>query len=470
MLIASKAQMKRIDEILLETYTIEELVGKASDCLLEEIKHVNQLCIVCGSGNNGADGYSLALKLHKMNKRVKVFACKSSDLSEACQFYYDKCLEEHLLIDENEFDKYLIHCELLVDAIFGFGCHSDPRGIYGHMITKMNASRIPILSVDVPSGMDCDSGEVFDHCICASKTVTFFAYKLGFFHPDAQKMIGETLIKVLDVEDLSDKISLCENIDTVSFRKKSYEGHKGSYGKSFLICGSEKYQGAALLSTKASVYTGCGITCLCSDEKVLDQASIFVPEAIHISRTQIDNIKNYQAALIGCGLEHGQHLLKYILFHTELPLVIDASSLNDLSNHLDWLENQKRPIILTPHLGEFRRLCPDMQDPTMSAIEFAKKHHVILILKGPHTLVSDGIHSYRVNSGNGAMASGGCGDVLSGILVSLLAQGYSALDSACKGVYLHGLIGDKLAKERHTVVPSKIIEEIPFVMKQLENM
>ena len=275
------------------------------------------------------------------------------------------------------------------------------------------------------------------------------------------------IINRLDVHDLSNEISIPETIDSIQIRKRSYDGHKGTYGKSFLICGSDSYQGAALLSTSACVHTGCGITCLCSNENVLNAASIYVPEAIHT--TNIDNISSYQSILIGCGLEDGEQMLKLILQLTSQPLVIDASSLNDLSKHLHWLNHQNRTIILTPHIGEFKRLCPDADDLTMSAIEFAKKHHVIVVLKGPNTLVTDGVHSYRNTTGNGSMAIGGCGDVLSGIMVSLLAQGYSGLDAAKMAVYLHGYIGDEIAKEEYSVLPSKIITRIPKAMKQLEG-
>ena len=472
MLIASREQMKKLDELLLERYTIEELVDKASDCLLEEVRSFDDFCIICGGGNNGADGYSLALKLHHLNKKVWVFACQGVHVSTACRFYYQKCLDEGL-IEKNQDDFFakMEKCHLIIDALFGFGCHYNPQGLYGDMIQKMNALHKNIISIDVPSGMDCTSGEVFQNCVRASKTITFFAYKLGFFHPDAVKNIGEVIIKRLHVEDcLMDRLSLCESIDRVAFKKKSYDGHKGSYGKSFLICGSEKYHGAALLSTKACVYTGCGITCLCSDEKVLSEASLYVPEAIHVPRMQIEIMKDYQAALIGCGLENGEDLLKYVLHHTHMPLVIDASALNDLAHHLDWLEKQERPVVLTPHLGEFKRLCPDMEDPSICAIEFAKKHHVILVLKGPHTLITDGTHSYRNMSGNGAMACPGNGDVLAGIITSLLAQGYSPLDGVCRGVFLHGAIGDELAMKAHTALPSKMVEEIPSMMKKMEEI
>ena len=459
MLVATRKQMQRIDEIYLKTYSIEELVDKASDCLLDEVVQYSSICIVCGSGNNGADGYSLALKLNNLNKKVVVIASNTIKMSQACRYYYEKCKD--LIVDVNTIN--ILDYDVVVDGLFGFGCHSNPQGFYEKLIKWINTSN-NIISIDVPSGLDCDSGEVYSNCVYANKTITFFAYKIGFYHPSALKVIGEVIIKQLDVSDISNEISLPESVETITFKKRSYDGHKGKYGKSFLICGSDSYQGAALLSTKACVNSGCGITCLYSNDNVLNSASIYVPEAIHAKN--LENIHHYSSILIGCGCENNEELLEKILKETTQPLVIDATSLTDLSKNLHLLENQHRPIILTPHLGEFRRLCPDFEDPIISAIEFANKYHVILMLKGPHTLITNGTISYRNTTGNGAMAIGGCGDVLAGMIVSYLAQGYEPMQAVVNAVYLHGLIGDEIAKEEYSVLPSKIIEYIPKMMKK----
>ena len=462
MRVASRFQMMNIDEGLLKHYSIEQLVDKASDCLVEEVSQYKKLIIVCGTGNNGADGYSLALKVN-----AKVFPCQLDKMSQACHYYYEQCLDKNLVINYETFIKEIKECDCVVDAIFGFGCHSNPRGIFGDVIQLINESNAYVVSVDVPSGCNCDTGVVYENCIRADKTISFFASKLGFFYPNVKKVLGELTIKDLDVLETEEIKNLPQTVTNISFNKKAYDGHKGIYGKSFLICGSDSYCGAALLSTKACVYTGCGITSLYSIDSVLQAASTYVPEAIHTNT--FDEIDKYQAILIGCGLKDNEELLRKVLLETTQPLVIDASSLNDLSKHLDWLENQNRPIILTPHIGEFKRLCPTITDLSTSAIEFAKKHHVIVVLKGQNTLITDGTNSYRNTTGNGAMATGGCGDVLAGMIVSLLAQGYDPLTSAKKAVYLHGLIGDKIAKDEYTVIPSKIIDLIPKVMKECEE-
>ena len=460
MYVASRKQMKRIDEILLEKYTIEELVDKASDCLLEEVKDYDSYLIVCGNGNNGADGYSLAIKLKALGKIVTVVASNTDNMSQACRYYYERCRQKRDVDEVCLFDY-----DVVIDGLFGFGLHSNPERVYGSLIEWMNKHH-NIISIDVPSGLNCDTGEVYENCIHANKTITFFASKLGFSSHEAKKVIGEMIIKQLDVEDITDKISLPTYYDKVQIKNRKHDGHKYHYGKSFLICGSESYHGAALLATKASVSTGCGLTCLYSIKDILNEASIYVPEAIHA--THLESINSYSSILIGCGLENNEELLVKILKETNQPLVIDATSLTDLSKHLDLL-NQDRPIILTPHLGEFKRLCPNCDDPTISAIEFAKKYHVTLVLKGPNTLITDGTVSVRNTTGNGGMAIGGCGDVLAGMIVSLLAQGYSAFDACKIAVYLHGMIGDEIYKEEYSVLPSKIIDFIPKMMKKMSS-
>ena len=462
MYVASKKQMQKIDEILLKTYTIEELVDKASDCLLEEVNNYDSYLIVCGSGNNGADGYSLALKLRELGKIVTVVASNTTKMSQACKYYYEKC--KYLIRDVDEV--CLFDYDVVIDGLFGFGLHSNPKGIYASLIEWMNLHK-NIISIDVPSGLHCDTGEVYENCIHANKTITFFASKLGFNSDDAKKVIGEVIIKRLDVIDISNQIELPIYYDAIQIKKRKHDGHKYHYGKSFLICGSNDYHGAALLSTKASVYTGCGLTCLYSIKDILNEASIYVPEAIHT--TNLEKLNTYSSILIGCGLDSNEELLIKILKETTQSLVIDASSLNDLSKHLDLL-NQDRPIILTPHLGEFKRLCPDCDDPTISAIEFAKKYNVTLVLKGANTLITNGKVSVRNTTGNGGMAIGGCGDVLAGMIVSLLAQGYSSFDACKNAVYLHGLIGDELYKEEYSVLPSKIIDLIPKYMKKMSSV
>lgn len=467
MKIVNRNQMRKLDEILLKDYSILELVDKASQALFEHI----QKCpcfIMAGVGNNGADGYSLALKLDASGMDVIVYPCDEPK-SEACIYYYQKCCEKGLVVDNFEaFKKCAMKRKIGIDAIFGFGLSDPLSEKYEEFISFLN-SFDNVVSIDVPSGFDCDSGLVYENCVCASETITFFAYKQGFFNLDTARYLGNVKVVQLEVRDYSEELILPDGVSNVQLSKKKHNGHKGLYGKSLLLCGSFDYRGAALLSTKACVYSGCGITTLSSCEEVLNLMPLYCPEATLKKREDI-HFGDYQSVLIGCGLNEDEDLLHKVIRETTCPLVIDATALKILSNHLDWLLEAKGSIVLTPHLKEFERLCPYLDDPIMAAIEFAQKYHVIVVLKGPLTLITNGKRAVRVLCGNGAMATGGTGDVLAGIIVSFLAQFHDVFEAVVLAAYLHGKCADELAVQQHTVLPSQLIDRIPFVMKNYEIM
>ena len=212
-----------------------------------------------------------------------------------------------------------------------------------------------------------------------------------------------------------------------------------------------------------------------TSEKVTSLLPLYIPEAIPVTRPQIfhyDDFDGYDALLVGCGLgleEGAFRAVIDIMTASICPLVLDADALTILSRNMHLLEKQDRSVILTPHIGEFKRLChvEDYPDLMIAAQSFASKYHCILVLKGPHTIVTDGKTSYRIASGNKAMAVGGMGDTLAGIITSLLGQGYEALEAAVLGVYIHGCAGDEVAKQAYTVIPEKLIEEIPHTMAVL---
>lgn len=464
MYIATRNQMKQVDKHLLKTYSIIELVDKASTALFQEIKEYSSFLICCGPGNNGADGYSLALKLHQIHKKVRVFSCQTHHLSEACKYYCEKCVEKGLVI--SELDESISY-EIIIDGLFGFGLHSSPSGSYEKVIQFINQSNSKVISIDVPSGLDCNTGNAYENCVKADYTYTFFALKQGFLNPESKIMTGNIKVLTLDVQDDSYVYFLSESVDDIKIKSRKYDDHKGKYGKAYLICGSDSYRGAAILSASACVYSGCGITCLNANDNVSQVVVSNCPEVILNKREEFENCLNYDAVLIGCGLnEENDELLEFVLKNVSSPLVIDASGLTILSKHLDWLENHHQPVVLTPHIGEFKRLCSDSDDLIESAIQFAHKYSVTLVLKGPHTLITDGEYSYRNMSGNPSMAIGGSGDVLAGMIVSFLAQHYDRLEATKMAVYLHGKIADEIAVNSYTVLPSKLVEMIPLMMRK----
>jgi len=490
MYIGSQKLMYQYDTYLLtHGYNIIQLVDLASDCLLKHMNEYHSLCILCGPGNNGADGLSLAFKLHQ-EKKVNVFIFSEIDEKRfpANAYYYKQCLQANVhvyLVDEEHLEQcveMMKDSDAIVDAMFGFGLDRAPRGIYQSIIEEVNQlDRQEIIAVDIPTGLNCNTGMPYQSVICATKTISLTAMKDGFLNPDSQLFTGQVIVELLHVRDVFDEVGLyCwadEQIVMPILKNRKYDGHKGDYGRIGMITGCFQYKGAALLSAKSAVYSGSGIVSVISVSEVIEALTLFCPEATAVLRPSMlssDLFEKYQALLIGSGLGLDIEAYSYfsdVLENSQVPLVIDGDALTILSSNIDVLKKQKRAIVLTPHMGEFHRLCDFKaeDDLLFIATQFAKKHHVILVLKGPHTIVTDGHESYRVSTGNPAMSSGGMGDVLAGMITSFLGQGYEAIQAALLAVYIHGYIGDQLAKNAYTVIPSRVIEEIPQVMYKMKK-
>lgn len=442
MKIGSSQFMKQYDEYLLNHgYQINELVDKASDCLIKHM-HGQRYCLLCGPGNNGADGLSLAIKLFLQGKQVTVYIFEDQNhLSQANRYYLDQCYAlnlEVILLNEDILDEVILHmkdCDIIVDAMFGNGLNSSPRGLYQMVIEQINQLYDQeIIAVDIPTGLNCDNGKPYQSVVCATQTITLTALKNGFLNPDSTSFTGQVIVEELDVEDVSEEVGLYQLADQKMMcsllKERRFDGHKGDYGRTLLITGCHEYKGASLLSAKSCVYSGSGVVTVMSEQAVIDALTVYCPEVTTQLRPAVmrkEDFLKYQAILIGCGL--GQSIDSYrhvidVFSMSHQPLVVDADALTILSSNLDLLKNQERDIILTPHMGEFRRLCEfdEHSDMLFVARNFALKHHVILVLKGPYTIVTDGQESYRIFAGNKAMASGGMGDTLAGIITSLLGD------------------------------------------------
>lgn len=491
MYIGSQTLMKEYDQALLNYgYSIEELVDKASDCLLKHFIDFDSICLVCGSGNNGADGYSLAEKLFDLKKNVYIVVVvgEMDKFSKAALYYYDKCDQKNIHMDYMTYDNFshiidkVKKYHVIVDAMFGFGLNGSPRGIYQSVIEEINQFYDKdIIAIDIPTGLDCNSGKPYQSVICATKTITFCALKNAFLNPDSYAFTGDIIVETLDTVDLRKEVGLYQLFEEKDakniIKERQFNGYKGTYGHVLSITGCHEYKGAALLNVKASVYSGSGIVTLMSEEDVNQALTLYVPEATTRIRPlllQDEDFQKYQSVLIGCGLGLDINAYRYVKDVLEMsnnPLVIDADALTILSQQLELLKKQKRDIILTPHIGEMKRLISfhDHDDILKIAQDFAKEYHVILVLKGPYTIVTDGTHHYRIASGNKAMAVGGMGDTLAGMINSFIGQGYVPIEATCLAVFLHGYCGDLLAKKYYTVLPSKLIETIPYAMNKLLN-
>ena len=491
MYIGSQKLMKDYDQMLLDSgYSIEELVDKASDCLIKHMTSYKSIAIFCGPGNNGADGLSLALKLYEQGKQVYIFIFEDNkNLSVANQYYLDLCYDNHLnitLLEYNNIEQfiYLIEsCDAIVDAMFGFGLNSSPRGIYKTAIEEINKLYDKdIIAVDIPTGLDCNSGKPYQSVVCATHTITLTALKNGFLNPDSISFTGKVILEKLDLDVFNDSSFLYKMIDQYDVSKlikeRLFDGYKMLYGKVAIIAGCDEYKGAALLASKSAVYSGSGLVTLISDESVLASLIQFVPEATSKIRPLVfeyDDLKGFNALLVGSGLGLSIDAYRHVenvFENSSQPIVVDGDGLTILSQNLNLLKLREYPTILTPHMGEFKRLCPfdENDDLLYIAKEFANNYHVTLVLKGPYTIVTDGHIAYRVIAGNKAMSTAGMGDVLAGMITSYLGQGYSSIDASLIGVLIHGYIGDQIAQNAYSVIASQMIDLIPKAMLQIKNM
>ncbi len=264
--------------------------------------------------------------------------------------------------------------------------------------------------------------------------------------------------------------------------KRNKYSHKGDYGRTLILAGSPGFTGAAYISTQAAIRSGAGLVTLCCDSSIQNILSGKLVEAMTAStddEKRLDSlIINSNCIAIGPGLgnKHGTlKLLQKILINAKCPVVIDSDGLNVLEDNLEMLKNRKCKIVLTPHMGEMARISgfsiEEINENKIDiAKEFAKKYDVVLLLKGFNTIITDG-KILQVNpTGNSAMASGGMGDCLTGIIASFIAQGYDALTAACVGAYVHGYCGDKLSKKMFCVNANHILESLPSIIKEIQTL
>jgi hydroxyethylthiazole kinase-like uncharacterized protein yjeF len=499
MKIATTQIMRSIDHYCINVLGVPGilLMENAALKVIKNIpENIKNFVIICSSGNNGGDGFAVARHLLNRGNHVEIFSLGSEENMSADTLVNLNVIRNMgakiIKINNNEdldiLRESIIHSETTIDAIFGTGLSRKVEGIYSLAITIINENSKYILSIDVPSGFECNSGKTMGNCIKSNKTVTFELYKKGFLAYNSDLFTGQIVIEGIGVpRSVVDKFHENESIMDIDFIKKlivkrNKYSHKGDYGRTLILAGSLGFTGAAYISTQAAVRSGAGLVTLCCDSSIQNILSGKLVEAMTVSTNDEERLQSLitrsNCIAIGPGLGNNQSTIKLlgkVLENSKCPVVIDADGLNVLEGNLEMLKNKKGQLVLTPHMGEMARISGFSIDEINEnkidiAKTFAKKYGVVLLLKGFNTIITDG-KTVQVNpTGSSAMASGGMGDCLTGIIASFISQGYDIFTAACIGAYIHGYCGDKLSNKMFCVNANHILEVLPSIIKEIQDL
>jgi ADP-dependent NAD(P)H-hydrate dehydratase / NAD(P)H-hydrate epimerase len=460
--------------IRLEPIAGIDLMERAStactEWIIEKYTTKESFYIFCGMGNNGGDGLAIGRLLLQRKFSLKIFILKSgSRFSPDCATNLErlKALIHPVfyLNEEKEFPA-ITPDTIIIDALFGTGLTRPLTGVAASLVKHINHSPATVIAVDLPSGLFPDQSSINSPIINANYTLSFQTYKLAFLMPENEEKVGKVHILPIGInEDFINQTETPFNITDKNiiqqiYRPRKIFSHKGNYGHAILLAGNFGKMGAAVLASKACLHAGTGLLTTAVPREGYEIIQITNPEAMCVVYDKqsmpadlFGSPEKYSSVGIGPGIGTSANSLKILeamLEWYQRPMVIDADALNLLSVHPELLEKVPPFSMLTPHPKEFERLF----GKTISDFERldllrdkAKKHQVFILLKGHYSCIAcpDGLCFFNP-TGNPGMATGGSGDVLTGILTGLMAQGYSSRDTVILGAYLHGMAGDIAAE------------------------
>ncbi|MFK5926851.1 MAG: NAD(P)H-hydrate dehydratase [Desulfuromusa sp.] len=497
-----------IDQLGVPGVVLMENAGRAcSDLFADKFSEhfPASVLVLAGQGNNGGDGYVMARILAGRGWKVTTLVLGleksiSGDAKVMLNIVRKLGLSISFVEEISALKDHFTEAapNLIVDAIFGTGLNSDVRGLQAEAITLINKSSASVFAVDIPSGVDGSTGRVCGNAVKADLTVTFDHAKIGHGSQPGAIYAGD--LEVVDIgiplagrPDFSSNVSLLDEFDVQALLPdRSAVGHKGTFGHLLVLAGSAGKTGAAALVGHAAVRSGCGLVTVATPAAVHDIVEIKLTEAMSYplvdqdglislqARPQIEQLLiGRQALAIGPGLGQSADLgtlLASLIISAAVPMVIDADGLNLLAGQLECLQGRSdQPLILTPHPGEMARLT----GLTVSEIEanrfevaqnFAAKYSVVLVLKGARTLIAAPDGRVNINTtGNNGLASGGSGDVLTGLIGGLLAQGLDGFSAATLAVWLHGRAAELVAALQGTagMAASDLLPQLPVARQGL---
>ena len=473
--------------------SVDLMERAASECtrwIIEQKLTQQSIKIFCGKGNNGGDGLAIGRQLAEQQIISEVYilesgAAASDDFEANLSRLNAYPVQKHAIQQQDTFP-LIQPTDVVVDCLFGSGLNRPLEGLSAQIVEHINKVNANIISIDLPSGMFADKSSIPHPIIKAQHTLTFQTLKLCFLLPENEDYVGEVHILNIGLHpgflktiDASYELSGLELIRQL-YRPRKKFSHKGTYGHTLVIAGEKGKMGAAVLCTKACLRSGSGlVSCLVPhDEFFIIQTT--APEAMAASRNMFSllDLSRYSSMAIGPGIGTGEesvNALRDLLTNYTKPIVIDADGLNILSQNEDLLNVVPKNSILTPHPREFERLFGRTTD-NFERLNIAKRYaaqlQVYIIVKGAYSLLvcPDGKVHFN-NTGNPGMATGGSGDVLTGILAGLLSQGYSSRDTCIIGMYLHGLAGDLAAQalSREALIAGDLIDYLGKAFLQVSE-
>ena len=493
----------------MDSYVIEDLGVQGAKLMSNAAAHIasaaierlplgGRAAVFCGTGNNGGDGIGAAAFLLEKGVSVRAFLIGGI---EKLTFDSREMLRRldmlggslERFIKSAELEHYVNECDVIIDAMFGIGLNSELRGEAFLAANMINASRAFVIAADVPSGVQADTGAILGDAVKADLTITFSLAKPGHFIEPGCTCCGE--VRVCDIGIPRDIVSnAISNVFAVTqadagLPRRKPDSHKGDYGRCFIVAGSVGYTGAPTMCARAASRMGAGLVFLGVPESIynimavkLDGEMPFpLPDdghgrlAANAGSDILRRAEQCDVCLIGPGLGRSQGITELVsstIRIVKTPVVLDADGLNAIAGNIDILDQAACPLILTPHQGEFARIGGDISsgDRLGAARKFAVGHRCVLVLKGHRTITAfpDG-SAYINTTGGPAMAKGGSGDVLAGMIAALIGQKLPVKDAVTTAVYLHGLAGDICAAEygEYSVTAGDITAMLPKAVLRL---
>jgi len=506
--VGGAAAMREMDRKAIEEFNVPGLIlmenaGRGAFEFLVEEFEPRRVAVFAGKGNNGGDGYVIARHLINAGIGADVYLlARKEDVTGDARQNLDALVgmggQVHQIQDEGALEDSrfrVLRADLIVDAILGTGIDSEVRGLFRDAIGLINNlvqenPRIRVFAVDLPSGLNADTGQVMGAAIRADATATFAMIKTGLLSFPGARLAGS--LAVIDISlprqlygEAPHRLVTAEAANAM-LPARDEDCHKGAAGHGLVLAGSPGKTGAAVMAAESGLRAGAGLITLAApaglhqilETKTLEVMTEPLPETDvgllgeDAAERALELLAAKTAAALGPGLGHGDSVtgfVRKIIAEFDGPIVIDADGINAVAEDPEMLDASKGPVIITPHPGEMARLIGSdtssvLADRLTVALDFAKKYNSIVVLKGAHTITAcpDG-GAFFNPSGNPGMATGGTGDVLTGVILGLLCQGLSPADAAVLGVFLHGLAGDLAAEKlgEEATIAGDLMDRLP---------